>query len=403
MTVRPSDSQLDASWPGQLTALAAGRPLRIAIIAPPWLPVPPPAYGGSEAVLDVLARGLQQAGHEVLLYATGDSVCPVPRSWSYERAVGVGLGGAAAELRQVIEAYEVVAESDIVHDHTLVGPVWAERFPWLPVVTTNHGPFRSELGALYRAIAGRVPVIAISAHQAADAGDIPVAAVIPHGVDLEDFPLGPGDGGYVAFLGRMHPDKGVHTAARVARAAGVPLRIAAKMHEAHERAYFEAEVAPLLGGSIEYVGEVGGVDKAALLGHAACLLNPIAWPEPFGMVMIEALAYGTPVVATPFGAVPEIVEDGVTGFLGTDEDQLVAALGKVGDLDRGACRASVQARFSAERMVADHVGFYRRVLASFEHLETPHPSPLGSARMDVAAANVGDHARRRASDTAARR
>lgn len=338
--------------------------MRIAIIAPPWVPVPPPAYGGTESVLDTLARGLLDAGHDVLLFATGDSTCEVPTRWVLERAAGTVATGSATELRHVVHAYDVIAAwgADIVHDHTLVGPVYAATRD-IPVVTTNHGPFNGELGDLYRAIAGTVPVIAISAHQAASAEGIPLAGVIHHGIDVDRFPLGAGDGGYALFLGRMSPDKGVHRAAAVARRAGVPLRIAAKMREPLEHAYFVEAVAPLLGAGVEYVGEVGGADKVELLAGATCLLNTIAWPEPFGMVMIEALACGTPVVATPCGSVPEILTEGVTGLVRAEDGALAAALADVAQLDRGRCRKEVAARFSAERMVADHVALYEKVLA----------------------------------------
>ena len=275
--------------------------MRIAVISPPWVPVPPPAYGGTEVVLDGLCRGLTEAGHEVLLYATGDSTCPVRRDFAFEVAPGVQSISPAAELRHVIRGYDAVRDFDaeVVHDHTLVGPVYAERHPDLRVVTTNHGPFNGDLDVLYRALADRVPVVAISHNQASTARDIPIAAVIHHGVDPARFPVGTGAGRYALFLGRMVPEKGVHTAIRAARAAGVPLLIAAKMHEQHEHEYFAERVKPLLGGDVEYVGEVGGDRKLQLLGDAVCLLNPIAWSEPFGMVMVESLACGTPVVATP--------------------------------------------------------------------------------------------------------
>ncbi len=313
-------------------------------------------------MLDTLARGLQDAGEDVLLFTTGDSTCPVPKAWVMEQAAGVGVAGAATELRHVIHAYREARDADIVHDHTLVGPVYAERFGGLAVVTTNHGPFQSELGDYYRAIAHRTPVIAISHHQASTAVGTPIAAVIHHGVDPSRFCVGEGDGGYAAFLGRMCAEKGVDTAIRIARRAGVPLRIAAKMGEAAERAYFEARVRPLLGGDIEYVGELGAADKAELLGGATCLLNPIAWPEPFGMVMVESLACGTPVVATPMGAAPEIVADGETGFIRSGERALAAALVAAGGLDRAACRQAVCTKFSASRMVAEHITLYRSVL-----------------------------------------
>src|SRR3954447_2165474 len=320
--------------------------MRIAVIAPPWVPVPPPAYGGTEAVLDNLARGLQAAGHDVLLYTTGDSTCDVPRRWARDTAAGTVATGAATELHHVVNAYDAIREwgADIVHDHTLVGPVYAQRFT-VPVVTTNHGPFDGELGDLYRAIAGPVPVIAISRHHASTASGIPVAAVIHHGLDVDTFPLGDGDGGYALFMGRMSPDKGVDVAVRVARQAGVPLRIAAKMHEPAEVAFFGQQIAPMLGDGVEYVGEIGGRDKLALLAGARCLINPITWPEPFGMVMIEALAVGTPVVATPKGSAPQSATDEVTGFIGAYEDELAAAVARASDLDRSACRKDAAARF----------------------------------------------------------
>jgi glycosyltransferase involved in cell wall biosynthesis len=304
------------------------------------------------------------------LYTTGDSACPVPKAWVFEKAVGVGIGGAVTELRHVIHAYEEVRGYDIVHDHTLVGPVYADRCPGLPVVTTNHGPFDGDLRDYYRAIAGRVPIIAISRHQASTARDIPIARVIHHGIDMSKFTVGTGCGGYALFLGRMSPDKGVHTAARVAREAGVPLKIAAKLREQPEYEYFEEHVRPLLGGDIEFIGEVAGATKHDLLRDALCLLNPMAWPEPFGMVMIEALASGTPVVATPRGAAPEIVDEGVTGHLRIGEEALVVALKGVGSLDRTACRKAAEARFSLEHMVAGHVALFERIVGG----EVPHGS-----------------------------
>jgi glycosyltransferase involved in cell wall biosynthesis len=337
--------------------------MKIAIVAPPWVAIPPVGYGGTEAVLDGLARGLSAEGHDVLLYTTGDSACPVPKAWVFEQAAGVGIGGAVTELRHVIHAYEAVSGYDIVHDHTLVGPVYAEHFPAMAVVTTNHGPFDGDLHDYYRAIGDRVPIIAISHHQASTAGEIRVAGVVHHGIDMNKFSLGSGRGGYALFLGRMSPDKGVHTAIHAAARAGVPLKIAAKLREPAEYAYFNESVRPLLGGDIEFVGEVAGAVKHELLGDAFCLLNPMAWDEPFGMVMIEALASGTPVVATPRGAAPEIIDDGVTGHLRTGEEALAEALGDVGALSREACRRAAESRFSLKQMVAGHVALFERVLA----------------------------------------
>jgi glycosyltransferase involved in cell wall biosynthesis len=202
-----------------------------------------------------------------------------------------------------------------------------------------------------------VGVVAISKSHAAST-TVPIAAVVHHGVDLADFPRGEGRGGYVAVLSRMAPDKGVHRAIAIAQAAGVQLRIAAKMREPREHEYFEEFVQPHLGDQIQYLGELGAVDKLALLADAAALLNPISWPEPFGMAMVEAMACGTPVVGCPRGAAPEIVEHGVTGFLSDDDDELAAALGSLDRIDRDACRARVAEWFSVERMVDGYVRVY---------------------------------------------
>jgi len=332
-------------------------------------------------VLDGLARGLRAAGQEVLLYTTGDSTCDVEVEWSRETAAGTVATTAAPEIEQqhVVDAYSAVLDwdADVIHDHTLSGPAHGHQFG-VPVVTTNHGPFDDELGKLYRSICGSVAVIALSHHHAASAAGISIAAVIHHGIDVDTFPFGAGDGGYALFLGRMTEDKGVHTAARIARNAGVPLRIAAKMAEPAEVTYFKDAVEPLLGGGVEYVGEVGGRDKQVLLGGAACLLNPLAWPEPFGMVMIEALACGTPVAGTPCGSVPELITDGATGFLRSTEDELGSALHQVEQLDRRHCRDEAAERFSTARMVADHLELYERLRAGYDR-----PRPRATATTDA--------------------
>lgn len=299
--------------------------MRVGIIAPPWLPVPPVAYGGTEAVLDVLARGVAAAGHEVCLFTTGDSSCPVPKAWEFAESLGVGKGGLAAEIRHVIAAYEALADCDVIHDHSPAG-------------------------------------------------------IVHHGVEVESLPMGKGAGGYALFLGRMVPEKGVHVAARVARAAGMPLVIAAKMSEPAEFDFFHEQVEPLFGGGVDYVGEVGGADKLELLSDAVCLLNPIAWPEPFGMVMVEAGACGTPVVATPAGAAPEIVVDELSGFICADEPSLIDALGRVGDLERDICRQVVSEHFSADAMVARHVTLYQSAVARGRAVAAPVGGADGQSR-----------------------
>lgn len=337
--------------------------MRIALIAPPWVPTPPPAYGGTESVIDTLCKGLKRAGHEVVLFATGDSTSSVKVEYHFDSAVGVGRGDATLlELLHVTSAYEMARHFDIVHDHTLIGPSYGARFPDLPIVTTNHLPFDKGLDEYYRAISRRVPVIAISESQARAAKGVRLAGIIHHGVDPCDFPSGDGDGGYALFLGRMSPDKGVHRAIEAARVSGTPLLIAAKCREQSEVDYYEGVIKPMLGGNIEYLGEVGRHEKIDLLAGAQCLLNPIAWAEPFGMVMLEALACGTPVIASNLGAVSEIVDHGITGFVADTQAELADALGKVATLDRSQCRKVVQSRFSGQQMVDKHLYVYSKVI-----------------------------------------
>ena len=333
--------------------------MRIAVIAPPWLPVPPPGYGGTEVVLDGLARGLVDLGHEVLLIGHPDSNCPVKRASVVPAGDARPMGRAVAELEHAIGAYELAADYDVVSDHTTAGPIVALTNPSPPVVATNHNPFGRGREAIYRRAIGRVGLVAISRSHAAST-DLPVAAVIHHGIESGTFPEGDGTGGYLATLTRMSPDKGVHRAADLARRAGVPLRIAAKVRTEQEQEYFDDRVRPLLGDGIEFVGEVDGTGKRELLAEAIALLNPTEWAEPFGMTMLEALACGTPVVGTRRGAAPEIVEQGVTGFLGESDDELIEGIRRAGELDRRGCRRAVEQRFSIRGMCAAYVRAYER-------------------------------------------
>jgi glycosyltransferase involved in cell wall biosynthesis len=248
-----------------------------------------------------------------------------------------------------------------VHDHTLAGPLYSLRYPDLPVVTTHHGPFSRTMTALLGASVPRVGLVAISRSQASST-ELPVDAVVHHGVHVDRFPMGAGSGGYVAVLARMAPTKGIHTAIDVARAAGVRLLIAAKMQDPRELAYFEAEVAPKLGDDAVYVGELNAEEKRRFLADAVALLNPIQWREPFGMVMLEALACGTPVVGYHAGAAPEIVEHGRSGFLVHTEDELVDGLRNIGSIERAACRERAATAFSVEKMVAGYVEVFERRL-----------------------------------------
>jgi glycosyltransferase involved in cell wall biosynthesis len=281
----------------------------------------------------------------------------------------------------VIAAYDTLIDFDIVHDHTVVGPMYADRFPGLITVSTAHGPFRGDLEDVYRAISPKVPIIAISHHQASTAAPIPIAAVIHHGIEPEAFPVGAGTGGYFCWLGRMASYKGAREAIEIARRAGVPLRLAGKIEHEDEATYFKERVEPLLGGDIEFIGEIGPDERASFLGEAIALLNPITWSEPFGLTMVESLACGTPVVAFPRGSVPEIVEDGVTGLLCVDADVMVDRLPEAGGLDRGACRKAVEGHFSAARMVDEHLALYsnlieaRRSIEDRELIEASRPGP----------------------------
>jgi glycosyltransferase involved in cell wall biosynthesis len=273
------------------------------------------------------------------------------------------MGDGLIELRHAAAAHDALASCDIVHDHTLIGPFLCRYRPGPEMVTTIHGPFNDALVDTYRRTAGEVPLIAISHNQASRApASVPVAAVIHHGLDVDRYAFGPGAGNYLVSLGRMNPDKGIDLAIETARRAGVRLLIAAKMREPGERRYFDKVIRPQLGSDVEYVGEADHRQKLELLQGATALLNPIQWPEPFGLVMIEAMACGTPVISTPRGAAPEIVEHGVTGFLGRTTTELAGAVASVADLDRRACRDAVEARFSMNRMARDHERLYRSVL-----------------------------------------
>ena len=335
--------------------------LRIGVIAPPWLSVPPEGYGGTEAVVDQLCRGLAAAGHDVTLVAHPSSTCPVRVVPVLAEHGALAINDAEAERRHVGGAYAILRDHDVIHDHTRAGTIHA-RDVGVPVVVTNHGPFDVEANErLAAAACPSLSVVAVSEAHALGARGVRVDAVIHHGVDVDSVPWRrPGE--HLLFLGRMSPDKGVHLAVRYARDAGVPLLIAAKMREAGEREYYRREIAPNLGAGILHVGEIGGRTKLEMLASARALLNPLCWPEPFGMVMIEAMACGTPVIARRCGSTPEIVAGG-TGFVVDDDDGFRRAIRDVGRIDRAAVRAHVARSFSTARMVERHVALYRAAIA----------------------------------------
>jgi glycosyltransferase involved in cell wall biosynthesis len=341
-----------------------GPTMRIGLIAPPWVPVPPTTYGGTELVVDTLARGLQDLGHEVLLVATSDSTCPVPTIAVFD-APPRPMNTTAEELRHVQGAYEALAgKVDLIHDHTVLGPVWARASGVAtPIVMTLHGPILDLNRGVLAEVGKSVRLTAISRRQRELAGELPFDDVIHHGLDPARFDPGPGDGGYLMFVGRMSFEKGVREAVLMARGAGLPIVVASKMREDVEIAYFEDQVRPVSDSSVALLGELSPQQRDSLLRRAVALVNPIAWEEPFGLVMTEAMALGTPCIVTPHGAAPEIVQDGVTGFVVDDVEQGVAAIARIPTIDRRACRSAVEGYFSATRMVQQYEDLYRDVLA----------------------------------------
>jgi len=338
--------------------------MRIGLIAPPWLTVPPRSYGGTETVVDNLARGLQRLGHDVRLFSVADSTCPVPTTWSRVSPPAV-IGTSIEEAAHVLAAYEALCDDvDVIHDHTVLGPLLGAiaRPVRPPVAVTHHGACTPDNRAILAQTVRHAALIAISHDQARRADPLPVDAVIHHGVDLDAYTPGEGDGGYLLFVGRMSPDKGVDRAVRVARRARRPLVVLAKMRDPGERDYFETVIQPLLDDDVLVEFEPAWSRRLMLQQGALGLINPIAWPEPFGLVMAEALATGTPVIATPNGAAVEIIDHGRTGYLCVDEDEMVRAVARLSSLDREACRLAACARFSIELMARRHVTVYEQLV-----------------------------------------
>jgi glycosyltransferase involved in cell wall biosynthesis len=373
--------------------------MRIGLIAAPWIPVPPPNYGGTELVVDHIARGLAARGHDVRLFTLPQSTCPVDLDWVLPKAAEP-MGFTVPEAQHVLAAYKAFDDVDVIHDHTVLGPALAagHKHPDIPVVFTNHNLVTPQTRPLLHAASAAGSLVAISHDQYSRDPDIEVTDVIHHGIDLDSYPFGPGGGGYAMFLGRMNPDKGPERAIRIARAAGMRLKMVVKMWEPGEKAFFRDVVEPLLGPDIELYLESTKEQNIELLRHAEALVNPISWHEPFGLVMPEAMACGTPVLAFARGAAPEIIQHGVTGWLGADEADLAKALTRVRDFDRQTCRQLVETRFTLQRMARDHERLYRRLInskkaadvgyAPVELLSATAPQPLARHVRALAQANV---------------
>jgi glycosyltransferase involved in cell wall biosynthesis len=340
--------------------------MRVAILCPVWFPVPPPGYGGIEWIVHLLAEGLVEAGADVTLFASGDSRTAAQLDYVYETAPSEWIGHTWWELRHAVACLERGGEFDIVHDHSgLLGLALGALAP-VPVVHTVHGPLTGEPGELYESVVRMAPaahLISISLNQRRPKPYLPWLANCPNALDLDRYPFHEGNDGYLLFLGRMSPDKGAHRALEVAREAGLPLRLAGKCREPLERAYFDTFIRPSLGDEIEFMGEVTHAEKVELLQRARATLFPIDWEEPFGLVMIESLACGTPVLATRRGAVPEVIQDGVTGIVVDDHREMADALTRADALDARAMRADVRGRFSPERMVSDYLAAYEAAIA----------------------------------------
>jgi glycosyltransferase involved in cell wall biosynthesis len=336
------------------------------MLAPAWFPVPPEGYGGIERVVHLLTEGLVADGHDVTLFASGDSRTSARLESVFEVAPSRWIGHTFWELRHAVAALERAGEFDVVHDHTgLLGLALGGLLP-VALVHTVHGPLDGEAGDLYEHVCRLAPgarLIAISENQRRRRPGLPWLGVVSNGLELERYPFDPGDDGYLLYLGRLSPEKGAHRAIDVAEAAGLPLRLAGKCREPGEQAYFRAQVEPRLSGSIEYLGEVTDAERIALLRRARTTLFPIDWDEPFGLVMIESLACGTPVLATRRGSVPEVIRDGVTGIVVDDHREMASALERADALDRAALRRDVEERFSPERMVRGYVQAYEAAVA----------------------------------------
>jgi glycosyltransferase involved in cell wall biosynthesis len=341
--------------------------LRIALLCPVWFPVPPPLYGGIESVVALLAEGLDEVGHDVTVFAAGDSLTDARLTWVYEHAPSERIGQPLPELRHVLACYERGGEFDVISDHT--GPLATAlgALSLAPVLHTVHGPLDGELGDAYEQIArisARLRLISLSRSQRRPHPSLPWVANCPNAIDPSRFRWSSARGDYLAFLGRMGPDKGCHHAVAVAQETGLPLKIAAKCREPEERAYFAEQIEPYLGGGVEYLGEIGHEEKVELLRNARVTLFPIEWEEPFGLVMIESLACGTPVVATRRGSVPEVIEHGRTGIIVERCEELAAAITEADRLDRAACRRAVEERFSPRPFVASYLRAFRAAVES---------------------------------------
>jgi glycosyltransferase involved in cell wall biosynthesis len=360
--------------------------MKIAQIAPLYESVPPRLYGGTERVVSLLTEELTRQGHEVTLFASGDSMTRARLLSTWPKALRLGARAADPLVPHLLMLEHLSRQADqfdVIHFHIdyLHFPL-SRRMGW-PHVTTLHGRLDlPELPALYREFRD-MPVVSISDAQRVPLPHANWQGTVHHGLPLDLFTAREAPGSYLAFLGRISPEKRVDRAVEIARRLGMPLRVAAKVDPA-DRDYFETIKHLLDDPLVEFVGEIGDREKGDFLGNAYALLFPIDWPEPFGLVMIEALACGTPVVAWPGGSVPEVIDDGVTGFVVDSVEQAVEALKKVPALSRRRCRKVFEQRFSVARMARDYLRAYQRLLgpapARQTGIEAPRQAAFSGAR-----------------------
>ncbi|MCV7268170.1 glycosyltransferase family 4 protein [Mycolicibacterium doricum] len=346
------------------------RPLRVVLVAPPYFDVPPKGYGGTEAVVADLADALVARGHHVTLLGAGTPGTAAEFVPVWETTLPDRLGQPYPEVMHTLKVRRAVADivervgADIVHDHTFAGPLNAQAYRalGLPTVVTVHGPIDADLEPYYRELGDDAGLIAISDRQRELAPDLNWVGRVHNSVRTEDWPFAADKKGYALFLGRYAPYKGAHLALEAAHRAGIPLVLAGKCDEPGEKAYFDQCVRPLLTENDHVFGPADAAAKRELLSGARCVLFPVQWEEPFGMVMIESMACGTPVVALRRGAVPEVIVDGVTGIICDDPAELPDAIAAAAALEPAACRRHVAANFSVSQFGSGYERIYRRMV-----------------------------------------
>jgi glycosyltransferase involved in cell wall biosynthesis len=342
--------------------------VRIAQICPPWLAVPPKGYGGIEWVVALLADGLAEAGHDVTLFATGDSKTVAELEYVFEQAPGsAAINDIVLDTTHTLFSLRDARDRfDVLHVHTPFSALAAAVETGIPTVHTLHGSFVPEMRRLYSHVADRVWFVAISEAQRRFDEDLRYGGVVYNGIDMDVYTLQEEKEDFVLFLGRTPPEKGWRRAIDAAMLAGERLVSAVKIAHWAEQKEWEENIQPALPPDFEVLGEISQEEKVDLLRRAKAVLFPIDWPEPFGLVMTEAMACGTPVIATPRGSVPEVVEDGVTGWIVDVEDypaQAAERLKRLSEIDPHRCRDRVQRLFSKEAMVAGYERVFERAIA----------------------------------------